>query len=61
VVRPVKLKEAEQMRERLRGAYLLLHPHRGMVYVLTDGTYMSVKEYKDLRIKSLMFLFRGRG
>jgi hypothetical protein len=56
----MKGSEATKVRERLRGAYLFQHPHKGMLYVLTDGSHMSVREYKDLSFKSLMFLFRGR-
>lgn len=52
--------EASKVRERLRGAYLFQHPHKGLLYVLADGEHMSVKEYKEMNIKSLMFLFRGR-
>jgi hypothetical protein len=48
-----------KMRETLKGAYLHQHPHRGLVYVLKDGSYMSVSEYERLSFKCCMFLFRG--
>lgn len=56
----MKYKEALEVRERLSGAYMLQHPFKGLVFVLKDGSYMTTGEYKDLSLKSLMFLFRGR-
>lgn len=42
------MNEARAIRERLKGAVQYLHPRRGVVWMLKDGSIISKAEYMSL-------------
>ncbi len=53
-----RVKEADEIRERLKGSCLHEHPHLGRVMRLSDGTFLSLAEYKALYMRTFSWLWR---
>lgn len=52
-----KIKEADEVREKLKGCTLHYHPHRGRMMMLVDGTLITLDEYKQLQMKTFWWIF----
>lgn len=50
--------EGEVISRRIKGAALFQHKTRGWVWMLHDGTYVSLDEYKALVLKSVWMFTR---
>lgn len=48
------------IRDRIAGAVQFMHPTRGMVWLLKDGSIMSKEEYKKLMRQTWAFWLGGR-